>query len=421
MRSFLLLIIFVVEAHTAEKKLPTITVRPGESLTLREIAPGKWQPIIVPTPQAPVKTSMAGANPAPAPIAAGPAEGALTKSFKELNLDRPLSAAPAFVALGVSPETVVAPASVREFASSLINGVDRSGNLQTGVALETSLGYMLPTEWFLPDDYARDYWRRLLARTNISVATSKGSNDDKSLRMATGISLTLYDGADPGLKKWSQWLGERELDHFRRFPVQEDDPFGGGVISGGGFDEKVAAAEAEAIAKAFRRLTWGKPIWTAAWAPTWISESGKSQDLRYDGSTMWTTFGFGALTDAASRKSANYQILGHIRFREGEHVVDPSDKSKSADQDTLLIAARFRFGTPEFSGSVEGGYLKIFDGLTGDDDAWRIGGVLEKRLTENVWLVLSVGQDIGGAENTDNFYAIGSFRLGTADSPNFSP
>ena len=56
--------------------------------------------------------------------------------FGGLNLDLPIDVVPAFMALDVSPTDVNEPTTPREFGAALLSGVDRSGTLQTGLAVE---------------------------------------------------------------------------------------------------------------------------------------------------------------------------------------------------------------------------------------------------------------------------------------------
>jgi len=130
---------------------------------------------------------------------------------KKAALDLSVPTSPAFSALGLTPQSVIRPTSPREFAASLINGVDPNGNLQNGIAVElapflmwhgndiTLNQYQNPNN--LPDDQnPRDKFSfdRMLYRTSLSLATTKGtSDDDKSSRIAFGLTLTPYDLGDP--------------------------------------------------------------------------------------------------------------------------------------------------------------------------------------------------------------------------------
>src|SRR5205814_2194514 len=105
-------------------------------------------------------------------------------------------------------------------------------------------------------------------------------------------------------------------------------------------------------------------------APTWNSDSGKISELSGIGLSAWTTFAYG-LEKPIVGDSIRLQLLAHLQYREGEHVVDPDNSTITADQNTFIAAGRARIGMTDFNGFVEGGYVRVTNGLNGDDDAWR--------------------------------------------------
>ncbi len=106
--------------------------------------------------------------------------------------------AAAFAVLGLTPQNVVRPTSPGRFFTSLLNGVDDDGNLQTGFAIEVS-PYMITRGNKLElSEYNDNDWKRFLARTSLSLATAKGlSEEDESVRMALGLNFVIFDKADP--------------------------------------------------------------------------------------------------------------------------------------------------------------------------------------------------------------------------------
>jgi hypothetical protein len=126
------------------------------------------------------------------------------RSLDEIfTLDLPVPESPAFDVLDLNPESVVRPASPREFATTLLNGVDRRGNFQTGLAIDTVPFLLAPwsnsvtiADYQANPEGFNEY--RILGRTALSLATVKGAtDDDKAWRAAAGLNVTPYDAGDP--------------------------------------------------------------------------------------------------------------------------------------------------------------------------------------------------------------------------------
>lgn len=130
------------------------------------------------------------AQPAPAPL-----------DLHQGNLDLTVPEAPAFTVLDLTPESVVRPATPREAALALLNGVDRQGNLQTGLAVDTAPYLIARANGQRPmtlAEYQTNYTQRLLARLGASVATVKGTDDaDQSVRLSVGFRVVPLDYGDP--------------------------------------------------------------------------------------------------------------------------------------------------------------------------------------------------------------------------------
>jgi hypothetical protein len=54
--------------------------------------------------------------------------------------------------------------------------------------------------------------------------------------------------------------------------------------------------------------------------------------------------------------------------------------------------------------------FRIWNGPKSNGDAYRVNGGIEKKLAENLWIVLSVGESFGGGRE-DELFALGSLRL----------
>ncbi len=137
---------------------------------------------------------------------------AKNESIKTATIDLSVPESPAFTVLGLTPQTVTRPASPRELATSLLNGVDQHGNFQSGVALDLAPYLLFAGDQLSLRDYQRSRKLRLLTRFQTSFATTKGaSEDDKSTRLALGFHATLWDRGDPQLDNELLGCFAREL------------------------------------------------------------------------------------------------------------------------------------------------------------------------------------------------------------------
>lgn len=345
--------------------------------------------------------------------------------FNQFNFDRAPSAAAAADALGLSPETVSNPSTPRELASDLINGVDHNGVLQHGLAIAAAPFRLLGLNTNL-----RDYrgtgegdvnamFRRWVYNFSVSVATSKATDNSDAVQLALGFKEVFYESADhdpyrnPELDKaFKEAAGQVNL------PDDLDNP----NTPLPTVSQSASKAWSDAVAD-FNKNKWQGAIWTGSIAPTWNSASGKLSDLSSTGFTAWTTAAYGTknLIKTAT-DSINLQLIGEARYRQNELVIDTNDKTHTANQNSFILGGRLKLGTQTFNGFAEGGYVHVWHGLNGDGAAWRGALGVEKKITSNIWLVLSAGEQFGQVTaKTNDLFVMSSLRLGTADKAQFAP
>jgi hypothetical protein len=347
----------------------------------------------------------------------------LTDKFNSINFDHAPGAVPAFDALGLSPESVTSPTTPRELASDLLNGVDQNGVLQHGLAIETAPFRLVGIRTNLRNYESPDLNGaicRWVYNFSVSAATSKATDKSDAVQLAFGFKEVLWESEshdpyrNPDLRK-------AFAEAARQVPLPDDLDNPATPLTP--VPETASNVFKNAVTD-FYNNKWQGGIWTAAIAPTWNSNSGKLSDLSGTGFTTWTTFAYGTTKNAlmVGDSAANVQMIGEIRYRDAEQVTDPNNKAHVATQNTFLAAGRVRMGTDSFNGFAEGGYVRVWHGLNGDGDGWRGALGVEKKLSKNIWLVLSAGEQFGEAgAKTNNLFAVSSLRFGTADKAQFSP
>ncbi|MDB5755791.1 MAG: hypothetical protein JWR56_2219, partial [Massilia sp.] len=150
----------------------------------------------------------AAAPPAAAPAAvkadaaakAGAVQKTIVDSLKDtLAVDLSVPSSPAMAVLGMSGTEIQRPAFPRDFAASLVRGLDKDGKAKNALAID-----IVPVALFFPQAliggkrYEDSYWMRLKARTTVSLAAAQIESNKPASQLAAGIRLGLVDYADPG-------------------------------------------------------------------------------------------------------------------------------------------------------------------------------------------------------------------------------
>jgi hypothetical protein len=321
---------------------------------------------------------------------------------------------PAFTALGLTPQSVTRPASPRELATTLLDGLDDSGNFQAGIALDTSPYLLLKGDELDIKEYQSNRLKRLLARFQVSFATAKGTeDDDKSMKLALGFRATPFDLGDPRLdQELSQCFTDRVL--FPSAPVLPSlDANTVSVI-------KVASAESAAkeCRAASKKRNWNRSAWDLGVAPTWTSEDGTLGNLKGSGAGVWTSAAYGFeeipflhIPEIPFLKRTS-QFMVHARYRTKEFVPDPMDEGNLIEQDSALVGGRLRVGAEWAAVNLEGAwtYADPRDGEA--SDSYRVAGGGEIRLVTNLWLVVTVGEKGSQGDRDSEGFVLSSLKWG---------
>lgn len=408
--------------------------------------------------QAKEKAEKLGGNPEMTPI-------------KEAADDLAVPEAPALSVLGVTPETVIRPTSPRQFAVGLLEGVDPNGELQTGMALEANPFLLLGGNDVTIADYNKNFGTRFLSRIGLSFATSKGSNDDESLRLAAGLTVTPWDRGDPRLSSnLTGCLADRLAPvtssiHQLRAMLQPrfeeafdpaDEQFdaleasaqddaskeakmlvlvqqGKEAVSAVAKSAKLPGAELETAAKAIKKCrtdhedqSWNASAWNIGLAPALTSADGDVGSLEWSGLAVYSTLAYGFEEVPGLQNSA--QLLLHGRYHMNEDAPLAGMAGSFVEQDTLTLSGQLRIagfdvsrfddrGGSDLNFLGEVAYIDKWRDSGSDESVWRYTVGAEYRLTESLYLKASLGTQDGDDPNSDESFALFNVKWNFSEAP----
>lgn len=375
-------------------------------------------------------------------------ETASTAANASIDLSVPES--PAFKVLGVTPNKVDRPSSPKEFAASLVNGIDTNGNFQSGFALDTSPYLLFNSTNIGLKDYQTDYATRFLSRSQLSFATANGATDtDKSLKLAVGIKFTPWDEGDPRNDKMLTSCLEGAISNVE---LSMDDEQEALLIEKNKLDFQIKYEEKQDIKdllerqmktillklgkineerqeefskkinetikscrenKMFVSNLWNKSSWAIGFAPTFITSTGNTQDLMYSGLGAWTSVAYGIYDYA--------QFITQATYRNKEQIPDQNAVGTFFEQDNMSIGARIRFGRSDINGNIEGLYaINDTKNDKKDDNVFRYSAGIEFKVANNFWLTMNIGSESGNS-NGNKLFALGDIKWAYETAPSLSP
>lgn len=350
-----------------------------------------------------------------------------------MEVDLSVPESPAFTVLGLTPQTVIRPTSPRQFASSLLNGVDMNGNFQSGLALDFVPYLVFAGNELTLRAYQDQYITRLFSRTQVSFASTKGaSDDDKSMRLALGFHATLWDRGDPRTdKKLLGCLGQMRTPAP---PTQlEPELLGSTPQDIADYNDAVSRYNADRVRYEHDRQVaiefnngvssrcraqaqkdnWNRSSWIIAAAPSWISKTGETKNYNWNGGGFWTSVAYGFEGVPAMQERS--QLILHARYRNNEQVPDPDAKGKFKQQDSMFFGARFRHGSPTFNGSFEYTFIRTRPLGKKFDGSQRLALGIERRIAGDTWFNLSLGGESGRADGKNKGFVLTSFKWAFSD------
>lgn len=380
---------------------------------------------------------------------------------KEVDLSIP--EAPGFTILGLTPQEVTRPTTPRQFATTLINSLDRNGNFQTGIAIDTAPYQLLfgrkinRDRDYIPPQNDKDiekrnreplkgYFTRLLWRTQFSLATTKGTTEtDKSARIGTGFNFTFFDFGDPNtdfrLRECQNNLVLTGLDDKAAQDLGFKDRNDLG-INKPEIVEKINARMMFLVTQDFflkqfdkcveesEKRNFGKSSFGVGVAGSWISKNGDSSKFTNNGQAIWASLAYGfegipglRCTEEEITKEDNRcitpQLIFHYRRRVKETIPNPLINGLFTTQDSNLFGARLRLGVPKWAVNLEGVYRgERYAGRTSSNNIEMTFGA-DYKLASNLYLNFSVGGATkeSNIPNTGKVFVRTAFNLGTSQKP----
>jgi hypothetical protein len=299
---------------------------------------------------------------------------------------------PALTLLGVTPQAITRPGTPKAFQTAILNAVDERGRLQNGVAIDTSPFLVFAGSSLTIDEYRADAVAQLLARTNLSVASTRETSGDAE-RMAVGAHITLYDAGDPRL--------DTELDAC--FDAALPLPAAAMADSSVSDVTPDQAKAVEACRTASARRNWNATSWVIGAGQAWLSSDATQNRSTQDGGGVWTSFAwsFQRLPPQWRRLQQHAQLIVHARYRTNERV---TENNVVTVHDRRLYGARLRIGAPYFNGSLElAAHSDTSAGAKTRKRTLLLG--VEQRIAEGVWLELALGRELTRAADAAHFVA----------------
>lgn len=317
--------------------------------------------------------------------------------------DFSIPSSPAFTILGVTPDSVVHPSSYRSLAVSFLEGLDPTGNVQTGFAVDTKPYFLARGKNITLSDYRENPIVRQLSRMQLSFATS--STDSNSLdadRYGLSLRWTPWDVADPRL--------DTTLDDCRRQSLNIDD-------SATSIDQEIATSEVERkrlkeldikCRQESKKQHWNANSWDIGIAGfSTAVDSGGSES----GHALWSSL-------ALQIKDRGQAII-HIRHADNE-LVPVGDETGLVFNPVsrTTIGGRLKYGNSRGALLLEAVHVKEEDSeIDLEGNRYLFGA--EFRVRDGMWIQLAVGDSDGDLVDDSDVYYSGQFRWAFAENSLF--
>lgn len=287
---------------------------------------------------------------------------------------------PAFTFLGVTPNLVSRPASVRDLAAALLSGIGPNGAVQQGFALELTPWVYVPGLSIPLVDYGSSLWKRGLANLQLSFGTVTTQGDSASTDMAMGLRTTLFDGTDAMQQATFTGpvaAGLRGCVNAVRPGMSEEE--GRQAIQACGDTVMAAAWDAW---EAYSEEHWNAVLLAIGLGVGARAPDSRLGSARYSGVKAWLV---GGLPIGGSA-----QVLGQLT------VADAPDLGGSPATRELTYGGRVLYGSASFHAFAEAVGVHLSDPPGGADSGVSWSGGVEFRLSDGTWATTGFGRRFQG-------------------------
>jgi hypothetical protein len=357
---------------------------------------------------------------------------AVDSSQRELTGYYVIPEIPATALLGATPASITRPATPKDFASAIVDGIGADGRVKQGIALEASLGLLKPFKVPL-ETYQRDWRARFFSNFLLSFATARVTGDTGSTDLGWGARAPLYDAGDPLSKPaWTARLGSAME---RCAPVSPPDF----IPPNTGLTQQQVDSQAKAIKPLIDALNTahigcletaaeeiGKQAAESLWnAPRVI--------LAYAGSLRFTN----SEIDKRARLADRYWlsgaiplslVTGPIPFFRSSQAIGYVDYSHYRSIDTVKKYSAVRYGgRVNYGSSTANFFYELLGEARSDPPAgtkknatgWSLG--IEFLATQELWISTGFGKRAEELLKPDKTVLIANIRWGIAKKSFLNP
>jgi hypothetical protein len=321
------------------------------------------------------------------------------------SVDLSIPDTPGLAIVGLGAEEVLRPTSPRALGMAIQQGLDANGKPRQGLAFDIA-----PLKLLRPGLTKQDYRDsrfvlRPLWNSQLSFGVAKPTSDtDTSTRIGLGLSSVLWRNAssDP-------LLDEKHRDCLATAASSQlPDTFPGvGAVQVLPFTDEMKACYAGLASR-----TWNSSSLLVALAAARISgdaQAGSTPNSRPRGA--WVTFSYGF--EGIPSLQPTLHFTATFRRLSSERVPDPLDSTSFVEQDSRFLGAKlFRRGDST-NASLEYGVQRASIAGRPRENTRRYAFGVERKISDNLWLVAAVGSRRGGAEGSETFVTSG-LKFGTA-------